>query len=110
MDGEPVVIMRGGCVARVGYTAQVGTVTPSSRTPMPLDAIFRTYSMTKLITSAGRAAGRARSRPGRAAMALGRQFGRDPAWWDAQWHRYGGLLRIVLILTAIALAGLVLGR
>jgi hypothetical protein len=43
-------------------------------------------------------------------MALGRQFGRDPAWWDAQWRRYGGLLRIVLTLTAMALAGLVLGR
>jgi hypothetical protein len=47
---------------------------------------------------------------GRAAMALGRHFGRDPAWWDAQWRRYGGALRIVLTLTAVVLlAGLVLG-
>lgn len=48
---------------------------------------------------------------GRAAMALGRHFGRDTAWWDGQWSRYGRVLRVALTLTATVLvARLVLGQ
>lgn len=45
---------------------------------------------------------------GRAAMALGRHFGRAPAWWDDQWERHGRLLRVVLTLAALALVAAIL--
>lgn len=45
---------------------------------------------------------------GRAAMALGRHYGGDPPWWDAQWRRYGRLARIALTLGAVGLAAIVL--
>ena len=44
---------------------------------------------------------------GRAAMALGRHYSRDPEWWDHQWQHYGHSLRIALALTALALTVLV---
>ncbi len=46
--GAVALVFRRG---RVAYIARAGMVTPSTGTPMPLDAIFRIYSMTKPITS-----------------------------------------------------------
>ena len=45
---------------------------------------------------------------GRAAMALGRQHSRDATWWDQQWQRHGGRLRIVLAVAAVGLIGAIL--
>lgn len=46
---------------------------------------------------------------GRAAMALGRHHSRDVAWWDRQWSRHAGILRIALALAAVLLvAGILL--
>ncbi|CAJ64993.1 MULTISPECIES: serine hydrolase domain-containing protein [Frankia] len=48
LPGAVALVYRRGHVA---YTAQAGTVTPPTGAPMPLDAIFRIYSMTKPLTS-----------------------------------------------------------
>jgi hypothetical protein len=40
---------------------------------------------------------------GRAAMALGRHYSRDSAWWDSQWQRHERGLRLTLTLAALLL-------
>ncbi len=46
---------------------------------------------------------------GRAAMALGRHYGRDADGWDQQWSRHAHLLRVTLALAALLLvAGILL--
>lgn len=44
---------------------------------------------------------------GRAAMALGRHYSGDTAWWDRQWQHHEHALRIALTLAATLLATLI---
>lgn len=44
---------------------------------------------------------------GRAAMALGRHYSGDTAWWDRQWQHHEHALRITLTLAATLLATLI---
>ncbi|MCK9896082.1 serine hydrolase domain-containing protein [Frankia sp. AgB32] len=48
LPGAVALVYRRG---RVAYTAQAGVVSSTTGTPIPLDAIFRIYSMTKPVTS-----------------------------------------------------------
>jgi hypothetical protein len=41
---------------------------------------------------------------GRAAMALGRHYSRDGTWWDSQWQRHEGAVRLSMALLATLLA------
>jgi CubicO group peptidase (beta-lactamase class C family) len=48
IPGATLLIMRDG---KIAYYDSVGMLDPATRTPLPKDAIFRIYSMSKPITS-----------------------------------------------------------
>lgn len=81
----------------------VRTHMPSNLPYLPLVAVLLVSSWVAAL-AAGLGFGL-----GRAAMALGRHYGRDVTWWDAQWQRHGNRLRTVLAVAAgLLVAGILL--
>ena len=96
------VVADGGDAGALQFGFEMGC---GVRTHMPSNLPYLPLLMVLLVGSWGAAvvAGLGFGL-GRAAMALGRHHGRDPAWWDCQWQRHERPLRITLALAATLLA------
>jgi hypothetical protein len=96
------VIASGGDAGALRFGFEMGcgmrTHMPSNLPYLPLIAVLLVSTWPAAL-AAGLGFGL-----GRAAMALGRHYSRDGAWWDSQWRHHERPLRITLTLSAVLLA------
>ena len=102
------VIASGGDAGALRFGFEMGsgvrTHMPSNLPYLPLVAVLLVSTWPAALVS-GLGFGL-----GRAAMALGRHYSRDGAWWDSQWQRHERGLRVVLAVAALLLTAALIIR